>query len=383
MSEFTRILTVRPGESFFLWGPRQTGKTWYLRARFADAFWVDLLKTDQFRKYATAPHLLREELDAAATRPSMVVIDEIQRVPALLDEVHWLIENRGLCFGLCGSSARKIRRGHANLLGGRAVRHELRGLVSAELGAEFDLVRLLNHGYFPRIYRSESHRRLQGAYADDYLAQEIAHEGLVRNLPAFADFLRIAALGDAEIVSYSTIARECGVSNVTVQNYYRILIDTLLGSYLPAFTRRPKRRVVHAPKFFLADVGIVNHVARRGAVEPGSALWGKAFENWVHHELRAYSAYREKDWELSYWRLSSGVEVDFVINDMEAALEAKGGARIGPDHLKGLRELRKDHPRVKKLVLVSMEETRRQTEDGIQVLSARDFADRLWAGELV
>ena len=204
-----------PGrESFFLWGPRQTGKSTLLRRRYPDARRIDLLKADEFRRYAVHPESLRQEIDAEGPQPGrQIVIDEIQKVPALLDEVHWLIENRGLHFALCGSSARKVRRGAANLLGGRALRYHFHGLTAAELGTGFDLTRMLNHGCLPRMYEASRPNRLLDAYVADYLREEIAAEGLVRNLPAFAGFLDAAALGDGAMVNCSSIARECGVSS--------------------------------------------------------------------------------------------------------------------------------------------------------------------------
>lgn len=381
---FTRrlLLPDRPAESFFLWGPRQAGKSSLLKATYPAAPIRDLLRSDEFARYSRAPELLRDELrDAPAG--SLLIIDEIQKVPGLLDEVHWLIENRGLVFGLCGSSARKVRRGHANLLGGRAVRHELFGLVSAEVGDQFDLGRFLNHGYLPRHYLSDHPGQRLRAYVADYLKEEIAAEALVRRLPAFADFLHAAALADTEIVNYSNIARECGVSSVTVKDYYQVLIDTLLGRYVPAYTRRPKRRVIQAPKFYGADVGVVNHLARRGRLEPGGELWGKALENCICHELTACIAYAERDTELRYWRLASGIEVDFIVGAMEVAIEVKSTAKAGSHHLGGLRALKEDHPRVGRRLLVCQEPRRRVTSDGIEILPVERFLERLWAGEVV
>ncbi len=384
---FTRSLNLPPPgvETFFLWGPRQTGKTTLLRRTYPQARWLDLLKTDEYRRYATRPELLRQELEAEPPGPGQqVVIDEAQKVPALLDEVHWLIENRGVRFALCGSSARKVRRGAANLLGGRALRYELRGLTSDELGADFDLDRMLAHGYLPRIYESSRPRRLLDAYIADYLREEIAAEGLARNLPAFAAFLDAAALSDCETVNFANIARECGVSNHTAKNYFGILEDTLLGRWLPAYRRRRKRRVATSPKFYFADVGVANRLARRGEPARGSDSYGKAFENWVFHELSAYMSYREVDADLSYWRLPSGVEVDFVIGngDIEIAIEAKSSARVSRNHLKGLRTLADEYPEVRRRVVVSQEPRPRRTEDGIDILPAAVFAKRLWAGEL-
>ena len=375
-------LPASPLESFFLWGPRQTGKSTLLKALYPDAVWLDLLKTDEQIRYASRPALLREELEAIPSG-RLVVVDEVQKAPGLLDEVHWLIENRGRVFALSGSSARKVRRSHANLLGGRAVRYEMFGLTSGEIGEGFDLVRALNHGFLPRHYLSSTPERLLRSYVSDYLKEEILAEGLSRNLPAFSTFLAAAALSDGELVSFATIARECGVSAPAVKGWFEVLVDTLLGDFLPAFTKRPKRRVIGAPKFYFADVGVVNHLAKRGRMEPGSALFGKAFESWVRHELRAYSSYRERFFDLSYWRLASGIEVDFVVDDMVAAVEAKATARVKSDELNGLRQIRIDHPKVKERFVVSLEPKPRVTEDGIVVLPWRVFVERLWRDELI
>ena len=368
-------------ETFFLWGPRQTGKTTLLRANYPDALWIDLLLADEFRRYLHNPEILREQL---ATRPAVrqVVIDEVQKVPQLLDEAHWLHEHRKIRFALCGSSARKVKRGQANLLGGRAVRYELHGLTAQELGLDFNLTRLLNHGYLPNIYQSDNPRPLLNGYVADYLKEEVAAEGLVRNLPVFSEFLNVAVLSDAELVNFSTIARDCGVSSPSIKGYFQILEDTLLGRWLPAYTRRPKRRVIGAPKFYFADVGMVNHLARRGELHPKSELYGKAFENWIFHELIAHNSYSQAFAELSYWRLTSGMEVDFIVNDMELAIEAKATAKVTADHLRGLRAIKEDQRRIKQRILVCLERTSRRTEDGILILPAGEFCDSLARGDL-
>jgi uncharacterized protein len=380
---FTRSLAlpVAGKETFFLWGARQTGKTTLLRATYPDAYWVDLLKTDEFRRYLERPALLREEL-ASIPNPGQVVIDEVQKLPQLLDEVHWLHESRGIRFALSGSSARKVRRGHANLLGGRAVRYELFGLTAPELAAQFDLSRMLNHGYLPRHYLSEHPRRLLAAYVGDYLKEEVAAEGLVRNLPMFSRFLDVAALSDADLVNFSNIARDCAVSSHTVQAYFGILEDTLLGRWLPAYVKRPKRRVIAAPKFYFADVAVVNWLCRRGAMEPGGELFGKALENWVFHELTAHLAYRQEETVLSYWRLASGTEVDFILGDMAVAIEVKATARVGSDALRGLRALAEDHPRIQRRLVVCLEPKRRKTEDGIDIMPVAAFVQDLSAGRI-
>jgi predicted AAA+ superfamily ATPase len=367
-------------ETFFLWGARQTGKSTLLRQTYPEALWLDLLKSEEFRRYLAQPETLRQELRQIGKPYPFVIIDEVQKIPALLDEVHWLHENLGIQFGLCGSSARKVKRGHANLLGGRAVRYELLGFTSAELLNDWNLTRMLNHGYLPRIYLSSQPKRLLNSYVADYLKEEVAAEGLVRNLPVFSDFLNMAALSDTEPVNFSTIARDFGVSSQTIKEYFQILEDTLLGNWLPAYRKRPKRRIATSPKFYFSDIGVVNFLAKRGRLEQGSELFGKAFENWCFHELRASSLYLQTYTQLSYWRLPSGTEVDFIIDDMEVAIEAKATRKVTSSHLKSLRSLTKDHPKVKRRIIVCLEDKPRKTEDNIEILPASKFVKMLWEG---
>ncbi|MGI9250322.1 MAG: ATP-binding protein [Pseudohongiellaceae bacterium] len=385
---FKRNLNLpAPGkESFFLWGPRQTGKSTLLRAVYGDGLWIDLLKSEEYRRYLSRPELLRQNVEAITDQSvgsTQVVIDEIQKVPALLDEVHGLIESRGLRFALCGSSARKVKRGAANLLGGRAARYELHGISASELGQHFNLDRLLNSGYLPSIFDAAHPQRMLDAYIADYLKEEIAAEGLTRNLPAFSDFLDAAAFSDGEIVNYSNIARDSGVSNNTTKGYFQILIDTLLGRWLPAYRKRAKRRVIRAPKFYFADVGIVNRLAHRGELQAGGELYGKAFENWIFHELTTYLSYSENPARLSYWRLASGAEVDFIIGDMAVAIEAKSSTNITNNHLRGLRNLVQDYPDVGRRILVCREPKARRMEDGVEILPFGDFIGQLWGGGIV
>jgi len=370
-----------PGkETYFLWGPRQTGKSTLLKAAYPGAVWIDLLKAEEFRRYLHNPEFLRQELPQEGDMP-FVVIDEVQKLPALLDEVHWLHENRNTQFALCGSSARKVKRGHSNLLGGRAIRYEMFGLIAAELGPDVNLTRLLNHGYLPRIYLAKQSRRLLNAYVATYLKEEIAAEGLVRNLPVFSDFLNMAALSDTEPVNFSTIARDCGVSSQTIKEYFQILEDTLLGRWLPSYRKRPKRRIATSPKFYFADIGTVNFLAKRGRIEPGSELFGKAFENWCFHELNAYNMYTETFAEFYYWRLAGGTEVDFIINDMDIAIESKAARKISAPHLKGLRSLAVDHPGIQRRLVICCEDKLRVTDDGIEIIPAGEFPKMLWRGE--
>ena len=233
------------------------------------------------------------------------------------------------------------------------------------------------------MYLSDRPMRLLNGYVADYLKEEVAAEGLVRKLPVYSEFLNVAALSDTELVYFSTIARDCGTSSHTIQAYFQILEDTLLGRWLPGYTKRPKRRVIAAPKFYFSDVGVVNFLARRDVLRPGAELYGKAFENWVFHELCARNDYSEAFARLGYWRLASGIEVDFIVNDMQLAIEAKATARVTADHLKGLRTLLQDHPRVKQRVVICLEPHTRQTEDGILILPVREFCAQLAGGQLL
>ncbi|MBT3380779.1 MAG: ATP-binding protein [Lentisphaerae bacterium] len=378
-------LDICEEESCFLWGPRQTGKSTLLRLCFPDARRYDLLLSTEYRRLIAHPGLVREECEAAGltgeTQQNPVIIDEIQKVPDLLDEVHWLIENRGLRFILCGSSARKVRRGHANLLGGRAVRCELFPLTSAEV-PELDLSKALSDGLLPRHLQSRSATRLIRAYLGDYLREEIAAEALVRNVPAFSRFLEVAALSNGELVNYANIARECAVSAPTARQYFEILEDTLLGAMLPAFRKRAKRRTIGAPKFFLFDVGIAGHLARRGPVQQGSELFGKAFEHFLFMELRAHASYSGTCYPISYWRTAAGAEVDFILDDGRVAIEVKSSEMVRGRHLRGLRMFREEH-RPDRSMVVSLDSRPRITADGIEILPWRDFLGRLWAGDIV
>ncbi len=372
-------LPEKPKQSFFLWGTRQTGKTTLLKACYPDALRIDLLKTDELMRYAKEPSLLREEV-AALSHERLIVVDEIQKVPVLLDEIHYMIQEWQRVFALCGSSARKVRRGHANLLGGRAIRYELFGLVAQELGADFSIEHFVNTGPLPDHYGAENPALALRAYVDDYLREEILEEGITRRLPIFSDFLRVAAIGDTEILNMSNIARETGIAVSTVRDHYGILVDTLMGAFLPAFTLRPKRRTIQAPKFYFRDLGVVNHLARRGAIKPGSELFGKAFENWLFHELSVHAKYSELFYELSYWRLSSGIEVDFILGPGTVAIEAKGKPKITSWDIRGLVNFKKDFPEVKWLIIVCLEKRMRKTDEGIHVVPYQEFTKLLWDG---
>jgi len=310
-----------------------------------------------------------------------VIIDEVQKAPMLLDEIHWLMANRGMRFILCGSSARKLRRGHANLLGGRAVRYELFPLVYPEIPS-FDLVRALHRGLLPRHYDSEYPQELIRSYVADYLTEEIAAEALTRNVPSFSRFLQIAALTSGEILRYANIASDCGVSAPTVKQYFEILVDTNLGKIVPPWRKRGKRRQIEAPKFYLFDTGVTGHLCGRGQVSPGSESFGRAFEQFIFIQLAAHAEYSGLHYPIAYWRTASGFEVDFVLGDGAAAVEVKSGAETKPRHLKGLRAFAEEFPAPRRIV-VSLDAAPRRTDDGIDILPYNIFLDRLWRGEIV
>jgi predicted AAA+ superfamily ATPase len=370
-------LRMPRGGSAFLWGPRRVGKTYWLRERFGrtDARFIDLLQTDVFAEYASRPALLRERYDGRLT-----IVDEVQKLPALLDEVHWLIENRRASFILTGSSARKLRRGHANLLAGRALRHEMGPLCLPEVDG-FEIESALASGLLPPHFLSDDPALELRSYVADYLKEEIAAEAMVRNLPAFAEFLRAAALTNAELINYANVARDCAVSAKIVHGYFEILEDTLLGARLSPWRRSRKRRLIQTDKFYLCDVGVANHLARRRPVL-GTPEFGKAFEHWIHMELVSYRRYRAPDLDLAYWRTSTGREVDFVLGDLEAAIECKGTGRVHGRDLAGLRALAEER-RPRRRIVVCTEAEPRRTDDGIEILPWRAFLARLWAGEII
>ena len=367
-------------DSLFFWGSRQTGKSTLLKALFPNVRLYDLLKSDVRSALQLRPALLREEC-MMLDEGELVIIDEVQKVPALLDEVHWLMENRGLRFILSGSSARKLRRSGANLLGGRALRRALFPLVSAEI-PDFDIHRALNNGMLPRHYLVDNPTRRIQAYIGDYLQQEIVEEAIVRQLGSFTRFLQVAALSNSEIVNYTNIAQDCGVSAKTVKEYFTILEETMLGFYLPAYTKVVKRRVLQSPKFYYFDVAIPNHLLHRTPLQPGTDVYGHALEHLVIQELRAYLSYRDIDKSLYYWRTQDArYEVDAVIGDAEVAIEVKSSANVSSSDTKGLKAFIEEHPQAK-LYLLSMEPCAR-LQNGIEVWPVSLFLERLWGNKVI
>ncbi len=369
-------LKLPKGKSCFLWGPRKAGKSYWIRHHLKDIVLIDLLQTDTFSEYAARPSLLRERFE---NTKKLIVIDEVQKVPQLLNEVHWLIENRGSQFLLTGSSARKLRRGHANLLGGRAWRRTLLPLSYSEVSG-FQIEKALVSGMLPPHFLSEDPIEDLRSYVADYLKEEIAAEALTQNIPTFSEFLRVAAITSSELLNYTNLAREAGINQRTVRAYFDILEDTFLGFRIPPWTKSKNRRMILAEKFYLFDVGVSNYLAGRHPVA-GNSDFGKAFEHLILMELRAYQAYKDPELPVSFWRTSSGQEVDFLLGEREVAVEVKAG-KVHEGDLRGLEALASDAP-LKKAVVVSFEKEPRHITRQIEVLPWQDFLSLLWSGKLI
>ena len=374
-----QIFQDADNQSLFLWGARQTGKSTLLKALYPDSLYFDLLLSDVFERLRRNPSELRETV-LASVASGPVIIDEVQKIPELLNEVHWLITNKNIRFILSGSSPRKILRSGANLLGGRALRYELYPLIYKEI-PDFDLIRALNHGLLPRHYLSNKPEKLISAYIGSYLRDEIMAEAKIRNIASFSQFLTAAAFSNGEIVNYTNIAAECGVSAPTVKEYFQILEDTLIGRFLPSYQKKPKRRVIRAPKFYYFDIGIANYLLKRKSVVPGSETFGHAFEHFIYHEIYSYSSYSGLNFHISYWRTASQIEIDFVLGENEVAIEVKATQQANTRHLKGLKSFAEEYS-VKKLILISNDPLPRQIGN-ISILPWKLFLDKLWAGEII
>jgi predicted AAA+ superfamily ATPase len=310
-----------------------------------------------------------------------VILDEVQKIPQILDEVHWLIENKGLRFILCGSSARKLKRGKANLLGGRAWRFEMFPLVSAEL-KNLDLLRALNHGMIPIHHLEDRPEKSLKAYTQDYLKEEVLAEGLTRNVPAFSRFFDAMAYSHGELTNYSNIARDCGVDSKTVREYYQILVDTLMGRFVEPFKRRQDRQIISkAAKFYLFDVGVAGVITKRKIIEARGELFGKAFEHFIFMELVAHSSYNELEYEINFWRTKSGLEVDFVLAQGEVAVEVKGSSRAEQRDLRPLMAFIEEYSPKKALLICNEREERVQGR--VRIMPWRNFLENLWEGKII
>ncbi|CAO4835248.1 MAG: hypothetical protein CNLJKLNK_01428 [Holosporales bacterium] len=375
-------------QSAFLWGARKTGKTTLLKEVFSEGLFIDLLKSDVYFKYLKSPFLLREELLAfdKKNQDRVVIIDEVQKVPLLLDEVHWLIENTDFQFILCGSSARKLRQKGVNLLGGRAWKFHFFPLVFNEI-LNFDLLKALNHGLIPSHYLSHHPKRFLKSYVEDYLIQEIKAEGLVRNLASFARFLEAASFSNAEMVNYTNIARDCGVDAKTVKEYFQILKDTLIGYEIDPYRKKGKRDIIQStPKFYFFDPGVSNYISKTSLAALKGHDAGKSFETYLFHELNAYKNIREKDYDITYWRTQTGLEIDFIINDGHVIIEAKISDHVSKTDLKGMIAFMDDHS-VSKAIVVCNELTLRKItfsdDKCIYIYPYVTFLKELWNDKIL
>lgn len=376
--KFTRLLDLEQllkAKTFFLFGPRSTGKSTLIADTLPEAKVYDLLDDEVFQRLLRSPKIIEEELGA---KNGIIVIDEIQKLPKLLDEVQRLLKKYPqLKFLLTGSSARKIKRGSANLLGGRAWEAQMHPLVTAEI-PHFDLLRYLNVGGIPHIYLSINPKEELKSYANLYLREEIIAEALVRNLEHFTRFLDILALVNGEELHFQGIANDSGVQVKTVRNYVEILEDTLLGFQVPAFKATKKRKAISRSKFYFFDLGVLNRLAKRSEIIDGNEVFGKAFEHFIARELKSYLSYRRLDDELCYWRSTSNLEVDFVIGK-NLALEVKASTQVGEGHLKGLLALQEEKL-IKRFIVVSRDPTPRKIS-GIEIIPWQTFLKMLWDDE--
>ena len=378
---YHRIFDIenRLDEAMFLFGGRQVGKSTLLKERFPKAVYIDLLNSELRNRYRQHPEEFRESLLRHAPE-TLVIVDEIQKVPDLLDEVHWLMVNRGLFFVLSGSSARKLKKSGANNLGGRAIPETLFPLVSAEI-PDFDLDRAIQNGMIPRHYMVANARNRLKSYIELYLKEEIIEEAAVQKVDDFIRFLEVAAISNGEMLNYENVATDCGVSANTVKAYYQILCDTLLGFEVPAYRKVIKRKLTKSSRFYFFDVGIANYLTGRHHLAPKTPEYGHAFEHLVMQEIVAYLGYKGIEEKLTYWHTYDDIEVDAVIGDARVAIEIKSADSIQTNHKKGLVEFAKEHPSVKQ-ILVSRDRISRRSGD-IDLYYVTDFFKALWNDEIV
>lgn len=362
---YSRFLQ-RPQTSFFLFGPRGTGKSSWVTHTLPDAVVVDLLEADTHLRLHAAPERLEGMIPAA--HKGWIVIDEVQKIPALLDEVHRLIEKKRWRFALTGSSARKLRRGGANLLAGRARTHEMFPLTAAELGKDFDLRHAVWFGGLPSVWVEKDPADFLASYVRTYLQEEVQQEGITRNLGGFTRFLEAASFSQASVLNISGVARDCGVERKTVEQWFQALEDLLLAVRLPMFTRRAKRAMTSHPRFFLFDAGVYRTLRPRGPLDAAEEIDSPALETLVLNELRAANSYRKLGYEISTWRTEAGAEVDFVLYGERGlhAIEVKRAAAVRHEDLAGLRQFGDDYPPAKRWLLYGGK--KRLRLDGVECL---------------
>ena len=358
---FARILRPPRSGSFFLLGPRGTGKSSWVRTALPDASYVDIVDSEIYTQLLASPRRLEQFLPPAR-RGHWVIVDEVQKVPALLDEAHRLIESERLRFALTGSSARKLRGAGVNLLAGRAISLSMFPLTARELGSHFDLRHAVRFGTMPGSFDDVDPAKFLKAYVQTYLREEVLQEGLTRSLPAFSRFMEAAAFSQAAVLNVSAVAQECAVPRKTVENYLEVLEDLLIAIRLPPFTRRAKRKAVAHPKFFYFDVGVFRALRPKGPLDSAEELDGAALETLVFQEIRALNSYLDLDYRLHYWRTDTQLEVDFVLYGEKGlrAFEVKRSHILRPQDLTGLEAFRDEYPMAKCFLLYGGNRTLRQ-----------------------
>lgn len=367
-------------KSHFLFGPRSTGKSYLIRQTFENKHpIINLLRNDLYLQLAQSPSSL-ESIILAHADPSLVIIDEVQMIPSLLNEVHRLIEEKKIRFLLTGSSARKLKRKNTNLLGGRARKAALFPLTSFEI-PNFNLEHYLKVGGLPDIYQSDEPYEDLGAYTDTYLKDEIQAEALVRNIIGFSKFLQTAALTSGQMLNFTKVANDAGIPVTTIREYYHILEDSFLGFMLPAFTKTISRKAISTAKFYFFDLGVKHYLSKITELPFKTSLYGEAFEHFIALELRAYLSYRKLRHELCYWRSKSGFEVDFIIGN-ELAIEVKASETINANDLKGLNAFKEENL-VKNYYVVSHDLVDKKLNSGIHLLHWQSFLKKLWHDELL
>ena len=377
--EIQRRFLEIPDQSFFLFGPRGTGKSTWLRHELPGALFVDLLRPEVYRELSARPERLRE-LALGAPERSTVVVDEVQRVPELLNVVHEFIESpHARRFVLTGSSARKLRRGGVDLLAGRALLRSLHPFMAAEI-EQFHIDSALRQGLLPLVVASERPQDVLQAYATLYLEQEVQMEGLTRNVGNFARFLEVISFSHGAVLNVSNVARECQLERRTVAGYVEVLEDLLLCFRVPVFTRRARRQTSTHPKFYLFDAGVFRSLRPRGPLDRPQEIDGAALEGLVAQHLRAWAAYSGDGAELFFWRTRAGVEVDFIVYGEAGfwAIEVKNSARVDPRDLRPLKSFAEDYPECQPIFLYRGENPLQI--DGIRCLPAGDFLRSLCPG---
>jgi len=372
---YKRSIQAPPRQSFFLFGPRGVGKTAWLHGQFPGALFFDLLDHQVYTRLLAAPERLGEQIPQ--NHKEWVVVDEIQRVPELLNEVHRLIESRKLRFALTGSSARKLRRRGVNLLAGRALTRYMHPLTALELGRDFDLKRALRYGALPLACTSDKPEDYLNSYAATYLREEVQQEGLARNIGAFGRFLEAASFSQGCVLNMAAVARECAVSAKVVEDYFSILEDLLIAVRLPIFSRRAKRRLIAHPKFYYFDAGVFQAIRPRGPLDAPEEIHGPALETLFLQQARAVNDYKGLGYRLHYWRTATGDEVDFVLYGERGlrAFEIKMGQTVRTEDLRALRRFREDFPQAEAHLLYLGQ--RRWHDRGVEVLPFFDCVTKL------